>query len=830
MLMKKSLLAILVAAATVTSAGARTLTPEQALSRALGGDTPSRSAMSLKKTPLITLSEGQTPLVYLFENSSEEGFMVVSADDIAAPVLGYSETGKLDPANLPSNLEWWLGQYKGEIAAAVAAGIDTPYSVERSRADRSVINPLVSTRWNQDEPYNIKCPLIQGQRAMTGCVATAMAQVIKYHNWPEKGVGQHQYKLNGNGVTLSFDYANTTFQWNNMLDVYTTTATTAQNDAVATLMYGCGVSVDMGYGAVESGAVSAKVTPALISYFNYDQGLHSAVRAAYTSTQWEEMVYNELAQNGPVYYAGQSNDGGHAFVCDGYSGNGYFHFNWGWGGMSDGNFRLNALDPTSQGIGGSSSGFNFDQFVILGVKKPSASSEYAAPYWVYYERLNPEVINGVLRLVGTIFNYSSKTYNGRIVIDFVNEATKETKTIALTQEGIVVVGSGYSYIGASVASLPDGSYKGTIMFETGGKKYPVHMVASQLGYITLTKSENSYTVAAPSAGEISVKDLEFTTPVYVGEQFKFKGTATNNGNVEITTPVVPLLLKSNDVNDWCALGSQLNIEVPANGSVQLEEMSSFDYVKTGFTLVAGSYYFCLAEVMSEVSGNSTTDKYVPVSSIIPVEVKSNLLPAKIRINSWGIAGNVDAVDPYDIQVNVNVSCTSGYYTSPIGFYVFPYVAGSVSSVAYALSEPLFMSAGDNKDIVIHCSLAGSGASTEPGAKYFCALRDMVGGDWFEAVPSQIVFTIGASGIEDITTDVVKTVTVNPNPAVDYATITAPDDITGIQLVSMSGAVVTPSVDVNGAVATVEVASLPAGIYIARISTVNGLYTAKVVKK
>ncbi|MDE6117873.1 MAG: thiol protease/hemagglutinin PrtT [Duncaniella sp.] len=826
--MKKSLLAIFVAAATVTGAGARTLSPEQALGRALGGNTPSRSAAALKKTPLLTLSESGAPMVYLFENVSDEGFMVLSADDIAAPVLGYSEEGKLDPDNLPVNLSWWLEQYKGEIAAAVAAGIDTPYEEVRSRADRSPIAPLMSTRWNQDAPYNLQCPLISGKRAVTGCVATAMAQVLKYHNWPEKGVGKHQYNLGTQ--TISFDYASTTFDWNNMLDTYTSSATTTQNNAVATLMLACGVAVDMKYTASESGAISCKVTPALISYFNYDKGVHSVCRSAYTSSVWEEMIYGELANNGPVFYAGQSSEGGHAFVCDGYSSNGYFHFNWGWGGMSDGYFRLNALDPSSQGIGGSSSGFNFDQMAIIGVKKPVADSEYAAPYFVYYEKLDAQMVGEMLRLVGTVFNYSSKAYSGRFVVDFVNDATKATTSVAMTNETIVAVGSGYSSMGASVASLADGSYKGTLMYETGGKKYPVYLVASQLGYITLVKKGTDYTVNVPAAGQISVKDLEFTTPVYSGEQFKFVGTATNTGNVEITTPVVPLLLKSEDINDWCALGSQFNIEVPANGSAPVEYLGSFDYVRSGFTLTAGSYYFCIAEVMSQIVGSSVTDKYVAVSSIIPVEVKSNLLPASVRINSWGLGGSLNAIDPYDIQVNINVSGVTGYYTGQIGFYVFPNVSGNVSAVAYADSEPLFISAGETKDVTIHCNLADYGASTEIGARYFCSLYDYVSGGWFSVNPSQIVFTIGASGIEDITTDVEKSVSVTPNPAVDYATITAPEDITGIQLVSMAGATVTPSVDVNGAEATVEVASLPAGIYVARISTVNGIYTAKVVKK
>lgn len=829
MLMKKSLLTLLVAVATVTGADARTLSPDQALSRAMGERVPSRSAADVKKVPLLTISEDGAPMVYLFENASDEGFLVVSADDIAAPVLGYSDTGKLDPRNLPVNLRWWLDQYKGEIAAAVAAGVDTPYAPERSRADRSPIGPLVTTRWNQDKPYNNLCPLIGTQPAMTGCVATAMAQVLKYHNYPERGVGKHEYK--SGTLTVQFDYDNTTFDWKNMLDTYPTSSTTNQNKAVATLMKACGVSVDMEYGANESGAVSSEVTPALITYFNYDKGAHSEVRVAYTSTEWQEMVYNELAQNGPVYYAGQSNDGGHAFVCDGYSSNGYFHFNWGWGGMSDGYYLLNALDPDSQGIGGSTSGFNFDQMVILGVKKPVAGSEYAAPNFVYYEKLNAQVLNNMLYLVGSVFNYSSKACNGHFAVDFVNDATGITTTINMTNDVIIAVGNGYSRIGGGIGALSDGSYKGTLMFVTEGKKYPVHLLASQLGYITLVKKGTNYTVSVPDAGNIAVKDVEFTTQIYIGEKFKFNATATNTGTTEITMPVTPLLLKCNDTNDWCALGDDFNAVVPANSSIPVEYLGAFSKVKTGFTFTAGKYYFCLAVNEVSFNGNSNVDSYKAISPVIPVEVKSNngVTPV-VRISSWSLGGSLNAIDPYNIEVNVTVSGSRGYYTSPIGFYVFPYVSGSVSSVAYALSEPLFIGAGETKDIKIMCNLAEQGAPIEPGTKYFCCLYDLVAQGWFVSKPEQIQFTIGTSGIEDITTDVQRTVTVTPNPAADYATVTAPEEITGIQLVSMSGAAVTPAVDVDGAIATVDVASLPAGIYIARITTLNGVYTTKVVKK
>lgn len=828
--MKKSLLAILVVLATVIGADARSLSPEQALNRAIGERTQSRAVGGVKSQPILTLKDAGTPLVYVFENNSDEGFIVVSADDIAAPVLGYSDTGKLDPANIPSNVSWWLDQYKGEIAAAIEAGYDVAYSpAPKSRASRAAIAPLCTTRWDQDAPYNNKCPLVRNSRAMTGCVATAMAQVLKYHNWPEKGKGKYQYnQSSATPSTISFDYANTTFDWKNMLDTYTTSASTAQINAVATLMYACGVSVEMSYGAQESGAVSAMVTPALIDYFNYDCGLHSENRISYSSTVWEDMVYNELSQNGPVYYAGQGNDGGHAFVCDGYNGDGYYHFNWGWSGLSDGYYRLSALDPDSQGIGGNTSGFNFDQMVILGVKKPVTGSTYAAPNISYVDPVSVSVSGSTVYLLGSFYNFSSKAYNGSLVIELVNDATSETKSITLVSNTIWAVGTGYSRVGINVSSLDDGTYKGRLYFVTDGNKYPVRMPDSQLGYITISKNGNSVTGDAPSGANLSIKDLKFTSEVYWLNEFKFTATAVNNGTKDANLPVVPLLLKSDDINDACAYGETMSVQVPAGGSEQLNFLGTFTHTLNGFSFTPGAYYFCLAVEETTYSGGSVRTSYKAVSPTVPVTVRQNVGTPVVSIASWGIEGSANAVDPYDLVVNATVKGVSGYYTNSIILYIFLPTGGQ--SLAYAMSEPLFVGAGDTKDITIHLNLVEAGLSNTVGTKYMCALYDLVADNWFACTPSQIVFTIGTSGIEDISADEIRSVSVNPNPTVDYTTVTAPEDITDIQLVSMAGALVTPSVDVNGAEAVIEVGSLPAGIYIARISTANGVYTAKVVKK
>lgn len=243
--------------------------------------------------------------------------------------------------------------------------------------------PLVKTTWNQGAPYNDLCPQKNGQITYTGCVATSTAQVMNYHQWPPQGTGTVSYDWNGQ--TLSMDFGATTFAWNDMLDSYptATTGTDAQRQAVATLMKACGYALHMTYGLSEdggSGAYSSDIANVLINNFSYDVTARYVQREFYSPEEWEQMIYDNLADIGPAIYGGHGSLGGHSFICDGYDTDGLFHINW--GGTSDGYFRLSALDPPSLGAGGGAGGFNSQQNATLGIRKPQPGSVRPLPYIV----------------------------------------------------------------------------------------------------------------------------------------------------------------------------------------------------------------------------------------------------------------------------------------------------------------------------------------------------------------------------------------------------------------------------------------------------------------
>ncbi|MDE6377512.1 MAG: C10 family peptidase, partial [Duncaniella sp.] len=329
-----------------------------------------------------TEQSGTLNTVYVL-NRDEGGFVVLSADNVGAPVLGYSATGSFDSKDMPVNMQGWLEGYSAEIATASRAGLDS-YLTD-STDDYTPVEPLLKTFWGQGAPYNALCPEQNSIHTPAGCVATAIAQIMKYHSWPVKGVGEYSYQWNNNGVrqTLSCDFSHITFEWDKMLDSYKSgsdvTGTQEQKDAVAQLIYAAGIGSNMNYSLNGSGASAWNSARALIDNFDYDKSAIYLERRYYTLSDWTSMVYDELSAGRPVYYEGYNfaggNGVGHAFVVDGYQSGGYFHLNWGWEGKSNGYFLLTALDPKDQGIGGSSAGYNGNQAALFGVGKPLAGSE-----------------------------------------------------------------------------------------------------------------------------------------------------------------------------------------------------------------------------------------------------------------------------------------------------------------------------------------------------------------------------------------------------------------------------------------------------------------------
>lgn len=380
--MRKSLhVAALLALVSAPAYGVQ-LSPDQALAR-LNMDKVARSIKSIGSESLRLVHSESTQsgstAYYVFADA--EKTMFVSADDAGVPLLGYVDNPNLDMESMPPQMRWWLSEYARQIEWASANGIVSKTGGEKT--EFAPISPLCATTWDQEAPYNNLCPKKGSRTTVTGCVATAMAQVMKYFNWPVTGAGTVSYRWNRQ--TLTMNLGATTFDWANMLNSYPSanSGTSAQRTAVATLMKACGYAVEMEYDIASnggSGASSYELANVLVENFGYDKGARMEWRDFYALEDWNEMIYQNLANVGPLLYGGSGSDGGHEFVCDGYRSGGMFHINWGWSGYYDGYFKLDALDPEGLGTGGGAGGFNYYQDVTLAIQKPQEGSEYPSPY------------------------------------------------------------------------------------------------------------------------------------------------------------------------------------------------------------------------------------------------------------------------------------------------------------------------------------------------------------------------------------------------------------------------------------------------------------------
>ena len=360
-------------------------------------------------------SEGKT-CFYVFNIGDDNGFVIAGGDESARQILGYSDHGSFDYDTAPDNLRWWLSQYTEQIARAAKAGVTDARRAKAAMTPKAPITPLIEAKWNQREPYNKK--IVADDNAtgfVTGCVATAMAQVMRKWECPTQGKGSHSYT--GEEHTFSANFGATTYEWNNMPYIYDNYSE-AQANAVATLMFHAGVSVDMEYGTDESSANSFLIGYALATYFGYDKAVRNEFRQYYTDEEWEELVYQELSAGRPVLYSGQAQNGGHQFICDGYS-DGYFTINWGWGGNGDGGYLLTgtgALKPNVYGIGsgGEGSAYTGRQMITIGVMPNQGGSE--SIHLVQNEQSDLNIDNQMYLEVGstiydTNYEYTHSTSN-----------------------------------------------------------------------------------------------------------------------------------------------------------------------------------------------------------------------------------------------------------------------------------------------------------------------------------------------------------------------------------------------------------------------------------
>ena len=334
--------------------------------------------------------DSQEPAVYVF-NGERDGFVLVSAGDEGRVVLGYSDSGKFDKDDIPANMQFWLQMYADELASSVATPSKAPAKGSLQKMSKAAaasyptVYPILDgVKWGQGEPFNNNCPVATGgDKTVTGCVATAISQIMYAHKYPSPyGTGSHSYYCESLGRTLSVDFSSTWLNWDLMKGDYSTGWDNAQAWAVGALMYSVGVASEMSYGVNGSGAVSPFALYGLAKYFGYNKGVVPYPKGCMPESEILNAIATDLQVGRPVYISGRTvNNEGHAFVCDGIKSDGYLHINWGWNGVCDGYFAFSVLDPENQGTGGSASNDAFTEGVVAYTNiKPEAGGTLV-PMW-----------------------------------------------------------------------------------------------------------------------------------------------------------------------------------------------------------------------------------------------------------------------------------------------------------------------------------------------------------------------------------------------------------------------------------------------------------------
>ena len=335
------------------------------------------------------------PLYYVINRAEHGGFVVVAGDDRVRPVVGYVEQGHFDMRHLHDNMRWWFQALEGTMWSVTRMKTENTCNLLSDENRQNAVEPLVTVHWGQRAPYNNRCPMDvyheEDHRSLVGCVAVSMAQVLHRWQYPLHPTGQVDYTTTTHGINLSADLADFTFHWDRMLSDYSGEVGTAeQKDAVAELMYACGLAVNMDYCTFSSGAWLTGTT--LRNNFGIDGTACDVKRIYYSRLEWDNLIKAELNAGRPVIYSGYTAKSGHSFICDGYNAEGLFHINRGWDGWMDGYFALSELNSAAEYAGAPSGDrdcYNFDQTALIGIQ-PKVGEGTAPTHTMYYHNLRIE--------------------------------------------------------------------------------------------------------------------------------------------------------------------------------------------------------------------------------------------------------------------------------------------------------------------------------------------------------------------------------------------------------------------------------------------------------
>lgn len=695
----------------------------------LGIEMDAEVAASAKAAPRMSVSSAVSPSAtcyYVFANGEDKGFTIVSGDDRMPEVVGYSAQGTYDPDHLPANYVGFMKAYQETVEALlkgdaqVSGGLAEARQWRAERVGTAVVAPLLGgIKWNQTEPYNNRCPLYDGtNRSVTGCVATAMAQVMMYHQYPKAlkaTIKAYTTYYKSKGIGIPEISSGATYDWDNMLPDYSKSGyTSAQADAVAKLMYHCGAAVEMNYGP----SSGANVTPAILAtYFGYDADLmQDLTRTCFSLQQWMTLIDNELKAKRPILYSGKSSDGGHEFVCDGSDGKGLYHINWGWGGYQDGYFDLTILQPQKGGAGSGSAvdGYNRKCSMIIGIAPDNGMVDEPLASYPQIMSMDHGGMTGIT-WTKTTREHVLESFQAEAKTCFANQSTTDFSgcfAYGIKANGTIVLVSNYSRIFTLRAVDPDGGTWGTYgdnpelticyPFPQGiNVIYPVYSYDTKNWHVCSFYNNQPFIIDVDATTMTPV-----TTPLaatvtageglYTGMTNPLTVTFTNNMDMEFNG-LVNIYTNTKDNTKPSSPDFDLYITVPACGSVtrqiEIPETSS------------SQQYLWITDVANKdeaiVNGQRFTLTTAAAPKFTVVSSESNATPGKFGVGKYyEVDYKLPLVDDDKFVVKFGVKNTGGpgyldycfvpYNAEAMGCWVEPNRAraagnGAITYVEYTVT-------------------------------------------------------------------------------------------------------------------------------------------------
>ena len=683
----KKLYLFITAAWLALAATAAPLTPQQALAR-LNSDNSAQTAkakgtmQSASPARTFTTTTGQ-PAIYAF-TCSDSKCLFVAADDVASPLIGYTDSSTTDLDSLPPAMKEWLDNSVSEIEKVSANPAKYKTTAVTSSTSHKAVAPLLKTKWDQSTPYNDLCPKYGGGTSYTGCGATAMAQIMNHFQWPaEHGQGSityHPKNWTDNNTQLSMDFSKTTFDWASMKDEYTTgNYTEAEGNAVATLMKACGYAIKMQYSASGSEASIADIGTALAENFDYSQNYKYVIRNYCSTEEWYRLHYSSLEAGSPICYRAGSPSGGHLFVCDGSDDNGYFHFNWGWSGSYDGYFLLNPLNPDYV-AGGLENGYTDWQMAIFNIHPKVEGEAYEQRQMTSSGSFKMELTEGKIIMKA---DNGSLIYNNNLTPMHINVAiecqpvdeqgkkTGEAVYFNLADETTIAHDTGFTKVqlpADELSSLAAGTYKVQLVTKDLDAESPswselMHNdYTPNYSYIVKNTDGTMEFLHVAAYNNVNFKKFKVVSPLCYGCPVKLYTEVENTSDKAVTITFLPYIM-STTMPDNGEVNYQSEAEMPILLTLQPGETKQYEWI-TRFNSGKEISGQCTATL--GLTDPATGIQIEGITTETTYYLKGKPTVTDFKINGCNMTGGKYIVsDPSKIQFTATVSCKEGAYSEQV---------------------------------------------------------------------------------------------------------------------------------------------------------------------